>query len=200
MRGTFIFCMAFFFGIGGALYFSDFFVYFDVSRFIPMALYPMIFFLGIDFARDFKIAYFLKLRNLVFPLITIVGTLMAGMFMGMLWPGISFLEGMMVSAGFGYASLSSLILEAEMGAQMGALALLSNVFRELFTLLFSGQMARYLGGVAPMLSAGSNSMDTCLASILKASGREWLAPSIVHGFILTLLVPILLSVLIFFVE
>lgn len=73
-------------------------------------------------------------RLALLPLCTIGGTLTACALASLLTPH-SVAEGMAVGAGFGYYSLSGILITGSKGAELGTVALLSNIIRELLTLL-----------------------------------------------------------------
>ena len=81
-------------------------------------------------------------------------------------------EPMAVGAGYGYYSLSSIIIRNSHSDALGVVALLSNVIREIITLLLAPLMAIYFGKVAPICSGGATSMDTTLPIISRASGKS----------------------------
>ena len=76
---------------------------------------------------------------------------------------------------------------------MGALALLSNVFRELMALLLAPLIARWAGDYAPVCAAGATSMDTVLPFITVATHPANAVVSIYHGLVLSVLVPALVG-------
>ncbi len=81
---------------------------------------------------------------------------------------------------------------------MGVIALLANISREVITLLLAPLFARITGKLSPIASGGATSMDTTLPIIIKSSGKEYLIHSMIHGVILTILVPFLVSLAIQF--
>ena len=105
---------------------------------------------------------------------------------------------MAVGSGMGYYSLSSILItslkEASIGvqaaAELGTIALISNVFREMITLVFAPLMVRWLGPLAPISSGGATTMDVTLPVITRASGQEWVFVSIMHGVVVDFSVPI----------
>ena len=106
-----------------------------------------------------------------------------------------------VGSGLGYYSLSSVLIaeykEASLGvraaSELGTIALLVNIFRELFTLVAAQAMKRHFGPFAPVASAGATAMDVCLPVILRVSGSEILPAAIVSGIICDFSVPFLVS-------
>jgi len=98
-----------------------------------------------------------------------------------------------VGAGFGYYSLSSLFITQLSGEMLGVTALLSNILREILTLLATPLLVQYFGKLAGIASGGATSMDTTLPVITRYSGKEWSIISVFSGVVLTLLVPFLVT-------
>ena len=94
-----------------------------------------------------------------------------------------------VGAGFGYYSLSSLLLRELSGGEWAAIALLSNIFREIITLLAAPLLVKMAGPSALPAAGGATSMDTTLAATLQYSGRAWTVPALFSGVVLTILTP-----------
>ena len=84
---------------------------------------------------------------------------------------MSFRDVMAVAAGFGYYSLSSMLINQLADVSLGSMALISNMVRELVTLLFAPLFARVFGGLGPLSAAGAAS-DTCLPAIIRTSGER----------------------------
>ena len=102
-------------------------------------------------------------------------------------------EIMAVGSGFGYYSLSSIFITEYKGAELGTIALLSNIIRELIALLFAPFLVKYFGKLSPIAVGGATTMDTTLPVILKFSGKEFLVVSLFSGFVLDLSVPFLVT-------
>jgi uncharacterized membrane protein YbjE (DUF340 family) len=73
------------------------------------------------------------------------------------------------------------------------IALLSNVMRELATILMAPLLARHFGKLAPIASGGATSMDTTLPIITRCVGAEYAMVSVFSGIVLTVLAPILIT-------
>lgn len=84
---------------------------------------------------------------------TAVGTLAGAALSTLLLPPLTAGDTMAVGAGFGYYSLSSIFIADFRGAELGTVALLCNVMRELFTLLAAPLVARWFGRWPPSRSA-----------------------------------------------
>ncbi len=69
------------------------------------------------------------------------------------------------------------------------MALLSNILREILTLVGTPLLVRLLGPLAPISCGGASTMDTTLPVIARYAGREWIFISIVHAMILDFSVP-----------
>ncbi|RKY02847.1 MAG: hypothetical protein DRP54_00945 [Spirochaetes bacterium] len=169
------------------------------ERFIPVnitdiTLYFLIFAVGFMVGANSRIWNYLKKKNLrilMVPLLTVVGTLLGGLLISPFISGHDLFEVLSVCSGFGYYSLSSVLITGIKGELLGITALMSNLFRELFTLLFAPVMVRVFGKIAPIASGGATTMDVTLPVIYKFSGEEYSIIAIVSGFVLTLLVPIM---------
>ena len=128
------------------------------------------------------------------PLCTIVGTL-AGCAAASLLTPHSAAEGMAVGAGFGYYSLSSILITGSKGAALGTAALISNIIREIITLLCAPLLARWFGTLAPIAAGGATTADTTLPVIIRSSGNDMAVVSIYHGFVVDFSVPFLVTFL-----
>ena len=99
----------------------------------------------------------------------------------------------------GYYSLSSVLIsqykEASLGMQMaaelGTIALLANIFREMFTLVGTPLLARWFGPFAPIASAGVTAIDVCLPVLVRYTGDRMLPAAIISGIVTDFSVPLL---------
>ena len=128
----------------------------------------------------------IRLKMLVIPLATIIGTLLFSALASLLLSRWSVFECMAVGSGFAYYSLSSILItqfkEPSIGLQLatelGTIALLSNIIREMMALLGSPLIEKYFGKLAPISAAGVNSMDVVLPAITRYSGKEMIPVAI----------------------
>jgi len=130
---------------------------------------------------------------LLLPLITIIGTLAGCSAISLLFPDRSVSDMLAVGSGFGYYSLSSIFITEYRGAELGTIALLANICREIITLLGAPLIYRWFGPLAPISSGGATSMDTTLPIITNVSGKEFVVLSIYHGFVVDFSVPFLVT-------
>ena len=98
-----------------------------------------------------------------------------------------------VDSGFAYYSLSSIFITEYRGAELGTIALLANIIREMLTLLGAPLMARWFGPLAPISAGGATTMDTTLPILSQTVGQRYIALSIYHGFVVDFTVPFLVS-------
>lgn len=135
----------------------------------------------------------LDVRMALLPLGTALGTFAGSLVVSFILSGRSPLDCLAVGSGFGYYSLSSIFITEYKGAELGTIALLANIIREMVTLLLSPVLAKAFGPLAPISSGGVTSMDTTLPIIMASSGEQYSAVSIFHGFILDFSIPFLVT-------
>ncbi len=159
-------------------------------------LCALMFFVGLSIGSDSKtLKSFKKLNSnyYLLPLATIIGTLGGCIIISFLLPERTLTDVLAVGSGFGYYSLSSIFITEYRGVELGTIALLSNIFRELIVLLFAPFLVKYFGKLATISVGGATTMDTTLPVILKFSGKEFIVISVFHGFMLDLSVPFLVT-------
>lgn len=162
----------------------------------------MIFGIGLGLGLERSLASIvksLKWNVLVWPLATIVGTLVFSAVVSLILPW-TVLDCLAVGSGVGYYSLSSiLIMDAKSAVDpsgavvLGSVALLSNILRELVTLVFAPFIVRYLGRHALVSVAGVTSIDVSLPVIKRYGGDGIIPVAIVSGITLEFLVPIMVT-------
>ena len=143
----------------------------------------------------------LRPKFLLIPLATILGPLLFSALASLLLARWSVFDCMAVGSGFAYYSLSSILItqfkEASLGLQLatelGTIALLSNIFREMMALLGTPLLCKYFGKLAPISAAGVNSMDVVLPMITRYSGSDMLPVAILHGLLIDMSVPFFVS-------
>lgn len=160
------------------------------------ALYLLMFLVGISIGSDKKALQALRRQDLklvLVPLATISGTLAGSVLISFALQGRSITDCLAVGSGFGYYSLSSIFITQYKGAELGTIALVSNIMRELIALLAAPLLVRYFGKLAPISVGGATTADTTLPIITKFSGKEFVIISIIHGITVDLSVPFLVT-------
>lgn len=161
-----------------------------------ITLCALIFLVGFMIGNDVEI--FQKFRSLnrlymLLPLMTIVGTLAGCAITTTLLPHRSLSDCLAVGSGIGYYSLSSVLITQSKGAELGTIALLANIMREVITLLGAPLMVKWFGKLAPISVGGATTMDTTLPILTNACGKDFVIVSIFHGFIVDFSVPFLVT-------
>lgn len=127
------------------------------------------------------------------PVMTILGTLAGSWVVSLVLPQRSAVDCMAVGSGFAYYSLSSILITQYKGAELGTIALLANIAREIITLIGAPLMVRWFGSIAPISSGGATTMDTTLPIISRTSGQQFVVLSLFHGFCVDFCVPFLVT-------
>lgn len=173
----------------------------DISMYV---LYALLLQVGISIGSNRQLKELirsLRLKMLLVPMATISGTLLFSCLAAFVLSRWSLSECLAVGSGFGYYSLSSILitrfkepsLGLQLASELGTIALLSNIFREMIALLGTPFFRKYFGSLAPISVAGVNSIDVLLPSIARYSGKEMIPIAIFHGIIIELSVPLFVS-------
>ncbi len=197
MKGSLIILSFFTVGLLGGMFrlFPDWIL---DDRLTTYALYALMFLVGISIGSDrgaFSIFKKMKFKILLVPLLVIVGSLAGTAVVSVFLSEINMREAMAVGAGFGYYSLSSIVISQLSGQELGVVALLSNIMREVTTLIAVPFMVKYFGKLAGIASGGATAMDTTLPVIVKFTGKEYGIVAIFSGIVLTAIVAVLVTLL-----
>lgn len=155
-------------------------------------LYCLLFFIGMQMMQsDMKFVSLLRDRRmLLLPLVTASGSICGGIVVSPLFH-LSVGEAAALSAGFGWYSLSGVLISDLGNPLLGSAAFLVNLVRESLALF----MIPLLGGLGlPHLAigvGGATSMDVTLPLVETSCGAGYVPLSIAHGALLSLLVPFL---------
>jgi len=161
-------------------------------------LYVMMVLVGISIGADPRSREILKKTRfhiLLVPLLVVIGSLTGSLLVALLLRNMTIANGMAIGAGFGYYSLSAIFIGQISGSEMGVVALLANIIREVFTLMAAPILVRWFGKLAAIASGGATAMDTTLPVIVKATGKDYAIISIFSGIVLSILVPILVPLI-----
>lgn len=167
------------------------------SKLSYYALCGLMFCVGISIGNDpdmLKSFRTLNPRLVFLPVMTILGTLAGCAVASLFLSHRSVADCMAVGSGFGYYSLSSIFITEYKGPELGTIALLSNILREVTALLCAPLLVKYFGRLAPISVGGATTMDTTLPIITRCSGQEFVIISIFHGFVVDFSVPFLVTI------
>ena len=160
------------------------------------ALCALMFSVGLSVGNDpqtLKNFRSLNPRLVFLPIMTILGTLAGSAAVSLILTHRSITDCLAVGSGFGYYSLSIIFITEYKGAELGTIALLANIFREMMALLGAPLIRKYFGKLAPISAAGVNSMDVLLPSITQYSGKDVIPIAIFHGILIDMSVPVFVS-------
>lgn len=155
----------------------------DATRYV---LYLLMLLVGFSIGYDRRLGEILRIlrpRVLLLPLATTVGTFVGSALVSLLLV-YSVSECLAVGAGFAYYSLSSIYITQYKGPELGTVALMANIMRELLTLFGAPLMVRWISPLAPISCGGASTMDSTLPVIARCAGQQWVFVSIVHALIL----------------
>jgi len=195
MRGSLIIVGFFICGILGGL-FSFIPEFLQDSKLSSYVLYGLMFFVGINIGSDknsWKIIKKVKFKIILVPLSVIIGTFIGVSMFSIFVREISLRDALAIGSGFGYYSLSSIFISKIAGSVLGVVALMSNIMREIATLLLTPLLLKYFGKLAPIAAGGATSMDTTLPIITKFTGAEYAIIAVFSGTVLTIIVPFLVT-------
>lgn len=101
-----------------------------------------------------------------------------------------------VGAGFGWYSLSGVILSNIYSVETRALAFMTNIIRELISFILIPILAVRIGNLAAVAPGGATTMDTTLPLIARATDADTAVIALVNGTTLSVMVPLLVPLLI----
>lgn len=98
-----------------------------------------------------------------------------------------------VTSGLGWYSLAGATISRLVGAELGSVAFMSNLMREIFSFFIIPFLALRLNHYTCIAPAGATSEDTTLPVMLKYTNEETVVLSVLNGMICSFFVPILIS-------
>lgn len=128
----------------------------------------------------------LGLRVVLLPIGIIIGSILGAVVLVLFWDVLSWHEAGALASGFGWYSLSSVIISEVHSPVLGAMAFIANVFRELIAIIFTPLIARRIGKIASLAPAGATAMDVLLPVIAKGTGREYVPLAFFTGAVLSI--------------
>ena len=135
-----------------------------------------------------------NVRVLVIPIGIVLGSLLGGV-AGSVVLQMPLRESLCIAAGMGWYSLSGVLLTDLISAEIGTIAFLSNILREILTFLLIPVLAKYLNGYTAIAPAGATSSDTSLSILMKYTDEEVAMMAVINGVLCTSAVPILVNFL-----
>lgn len=169
----------------------------QVDNLIKFGLCLLLFFVGIDIGKNKGVFDNLKSMDkkiVLLPFITILGSLLGGAVASFLTP-LTLGQTVAISSGMGWYSFSAIEL-SKISAELGGTAFLSNVARELLSILTIPFIAKKIDSYSSVATAGATAMDSVLPVINKSNPANISIISFYSGFVITLVVPVLVPAMI----
>jgi uncharacterized membrane protein YbjE (DUF340 family) len=162
---------------------------------LDIGLCMLLFSVGVDIGSNKDI--FKNLKNvgfklLIVPAATVLGSLFGGILCSMLFK-MNLFGSLAVASGFTWYTLSAIII-TPVSAELGTIAFLSNVFREIIAFISIPFIAKHIGYLETIAVGGAISMDTGLPIITRNTSQEVVIISFISGIIISLMVPILVPI------
>ena len=133
----------------------------------------------------------LNKRGVQMSIIFTLAVLIGGLVFAMIFTDVSWTQGLALSSGFGWYSLSAIIMTDAYGAIWGSVALFNDLIREFFALLFIPVFMRKYPSAAVGLG-GATSLDFTLPIIQQSGGLKVVPLAISFGFIINIVSPVLM--------
>lgn len=169
----------------------------NLDKVASFALNLLILSVGIDLGFNKEVFYNIKklgFKIILVPISIIAGSLIGGIACGLIY-NMPLNQSLSISAGFGWYSLSGILITNLGNVEAGTIAFLSNVFRELFAVLTIPLIAGKLNYITAIAPAGATSMDTTLPLISESTDSKTVVISFINGALLSSIVPILVPLL-----
>ena len=160
------------------------------------ALDVMIFIAGIEIGSNRGILKRIcnlhsALLALAIPLAVACGSICGALLLGHI-AGLSAYDSLLVGGGLGWYSFSSVVISAMYSTEIGTVAFLANMMREIsgfFLIPLLVRVHKFLS-LAP---SGAATMDSGLPVVIKYTNLHVGMYSFINGLVLTLIVPVLIS-------
>ncbi len=133
----------------------------------------------------------LNRRGMIVAVMVVVSSMVAGVINAVILD-LPLKTGLAMASGFGWYSLSGILLTESFGPVIGSAAFFNDLARELIAIMLIPGLVRRSRSTALGL-CGATSMDFTLPVLQRSGGLEMVPAAIVHGFILSLLVPVLMA-------
>lgn len=185
--------------LGGLLFgylFLDTGVKDTLDLILMSALDVMIFIAGIEIGSNRGILKRIcnvhsALLALAIPLAVACGSICGALLLGHI-AGLSAYDSLLVGGGLGWYSFSSVVISAMYSTEIGTVAFLANMMREISGFFLIPLLVRVHKFLA-LAPSGAATMDSGLPVVIKYTNLHVGMYSFINGLVLTLIVPVLIS-------
>ncbi len=132
-------------------------------------------------------------RGVQISIVFCASVAVGGLIFGLVMPDVTITQGLALSSGYGWYSLSGIIMTDAYGAVWGSVALMNDLLREFCALLFIPLLMRNYPSAGVGLG-GATSMDFTLPVIQSSGGNEVVPLAMSFGFIVNIISPILMVI------
>ncbi|WP_413734509.1 lysine exporter LysO family protein [Sodalis sp. RH21] len=133
----------------------------------------------------------LNRRGTIIALVVAASAMLGGALAAVIL-GLPLQTGLAMASAFGWYSLSGVLMSDAFGPVIGSAAFFNDLVRELLAIMLIPGLMRRSRSLALGL-CGATSMDFTLPVLQRSGGLEVVPAAIVHGFLLSLLAPILIA-------
>jgi|GEM_PF-5312079 len=134
-------------------------------------------------------------KMLILPIGTLVGTVLGVILLWYFAPIYNLKEYFLVGSALGYYSLASSMMSGVVSKELVLAVFFTNLFRELLVMIFAGPISRIFGNLA-LINISASASDSCLPVISQYTDQKDSFVALLHGVVLSSLVPIFISLLI----
>jgi len=156
----------------------------------------LLFMIGMQFRQSgIQLAQALKSPAVIaLPLATAVGSILGGIALAPIF-SLTLAHGMALASGFGWYSLSGVLISDLGNPLLGSSAFLANMLRESLGLILIPLLGQTKIPYMAISVAGATSMDVSLPLIEQTLGPEAVPVSFVSGAVLSMIVPVIVPLL-----
>jgi len=172
-------------------------IYQNTGLLLDIGLCCLLFFVGIDIGNNketFKNLKNVGFKVLIVPVFAIAGSLFGGVLCSYIFK-MDLFGSLAIASGLSWYTLAPIII-TPYSAELGAIAFLTNVFREVMAFILIPFIAKHIGYLETIAVGGAISMDTGLPIITKNTSQEVVIISFISGIIMSLAVPVLVTLFI----
>ena len=156
-----------------------------LSQHTDLVLYLLMFTVGISVGMHrglFRKIREYHIRIFIIPFGIILGSLVGGLVCAAIFH-LPLGQGAAIASGMGWYSLAGATISQIGGSELGSVAFLSNLMREIFSFIIIPVVAIKLNYYTCIAPAGATSEDTTLPVMLKYTNEETVVLSVLNGII-----------------
>jgi uncharacterized membrane protein YbjE (DUF340 family) len=133
-----------------------------------------------------------------FPIISLVGSIIGAYLCSQIF-NVDTTLSVLSGGAMGFYSLPAVMVSSQVGAIAGTIVLVVNMLREGIAIIFAPVLKELFGRYSIIAVGGATTMDVSLSIVKETLGNNYVTLSIINGLILTIIVPFIMSVFIYFI-